>query len=643
MSLRLRKLFVWLVSLGVVFAIYLLYSQISETPRININTAAELTESESNVAEFDGEVGKIGNVGVGTVRKAKFIHLNENKEIDRESGFEKLLHKEGDEWQLEKPYMNIFRDNFTCSITSDTGNVRVETAAGRPSPKEGKLTGNVVIHILPVNSSNIKESFIYLDDLVFISEKSQFSTEGPVKFVSEEAQMLGRGLELVYNSELDQLEFLRIIHLETLQLKTPLKTSSFSLGRTKADESAAGSAWSETEQPLETAAVGDSEEPKLSQKTSKQVIEQPQDRYYRCLFSKNVIVDCPEQLIYAGELFLNYILWSKGTSQTDAESADDAETQDVNDAGQTEPDEAAQELVDIVITCDNGIFITPMDSAKVYGSSAKFGTEATVTADKGLKGFGAIHGQKKYTLSAPKLTVNLSKDKASATGIEHITASGGVVQLSSVKKAGEEPRFAKSSQNVNPEKILGFTKLKAIQFDYTPDERLFVATGPGVIAVNNSSAPEPNSEAGKFSLQKPCIAAVRNFETFKYYLETNRIIADNSRQRVLIDYFPIVEGQYGRQVTVTAGHIEADFIEIADGRFELSTLSATGGIEYEEENVQFEGGELFFDADKSIITAEGDESQPCLLNGALVDAIEYNLTTGAINAKIIGPGALIKR
>ena len=75
MSLRLRKLFVWLVSVGVVFAIYLLYSQISETPRIDIDTASELTESESNVAEFDGEVGRIGDVGVGTVRKAKFIHF----------------------------------------------------------------------------------------------------------------------------------------------------------------------------------------------------------------------------------------------------------------------------------------------------------------------------------------------------------------------------------------------------------------------------------------------------------------------------------------------------------------------------------------------------------------------------------------
>ena len=185
MSFRLRKFYVWLVSLGAVFVIYLLYSQISETPQIDIDTGAGLTDSvsESNVGELGSGIGRIGDVGVGTVRKARYTHLNENKEIDREFGFEKLLHEIGDEWDIEKPYMNIFQRNFKCYLTADKGTVRVETAAGRPSPKNGTLTGNVVIHILPEDSSDIKESFIYLDDVVFISEKSQFSTDGPVKFV----------------------------------------------------------------------------------------------------------------------------------------------------------------------------------------------------------------------------------------------------------------------------------------------------------------------------------------------------------------------------------------------------------------------------------------------------------------------------
>ncbi len=699
MSFRLRKLFVGLVSLGAVFAIYLLYSQISETPQIDIDAGAEFADSvpESNIGELGSEIGKIGDVGVGTVQKARFTHLNENKEIDREFGFEKLLHEVGDEWHIEKPYMNIFQRNFKCYLTADEGTVRVETAAGRPSPKNGTLTGNVVIHILPENSSDIKESFIYLDDVVFISEKSQFSTTGPVKFVSEGAQMHGRGLELVYNSELGQLESLRIIHLETLQLKASLKASLFSPAKAEVDK---------------PAAVNVSEEPKLSQKTSKQVIEQPEGEYYRCLFSKNVVIDCPEQLVFADEIFINNIFWSKGSSEksgeADTASADNAEAHDVTVAERSEPNESLEEFVDIVITCDNGILVTPMDFPGAPKNFAKLGTETSMTNNRGPKGLKEANGrttliaqridycvstgdtiaggpseltfyvsdimgaetketavpvkvtaqkeakflpalnqvifegdclctmfredsnsQQKYTLSAPQLTVDLSKDDVSDADIEHLTASGGVVKLATVKTAGE--------------KLLGGVEIKCAKFDYDIGRQLFLATGPGLIKVDNSDISKPKADLGRFSLRRRCYAVVRNFETLKYSLEANRIIADNSRERILIDYFPIVQGQYGQQVTASAGHVEVNLIETADGQIELSTLSAEGGIDYEEEDIQFEGSELFYDANKSIMTVQGDELQPCYFNGALGDAFEYNLKTGRVKAKIIGPGALMKR
>jgi len=713
MNFRLRKFYVWLVSLGAVFVIYLLYSQISETPQIDIDAGAEFADSvpESNIGELGSGIGRIGDVGVGTVRKARYTHLNENKEIDREFGFEKLLHEVGDEWHIEKPYMNIFQRNFKCYLTADEGTVRVETAAGRPSPKNGTLTGNVVIHILPENSSDIKESFIYLDDVVFISEKSQFSTTGPVKFVSEGAQMLGRGLELVYNSELGRLEFLRITHLETLHLKASLKTSLFSPAKTEADKHAAGSRGSKTEQPTEPVAV-DCKKPEVSQETSKQVIEQPEGEYYRCLFSKNVVIDCPEQLIFADEVFINNIFWSKGSSEksgeADTASADNAEARDVTVAERSEPNESPEEFVDIVITCDNGILVTPMDFPGAPKNFAKLGTETSITNSGGPKGLKEANGrttlvaqkidycvstgdtiaggpseltfyvsdimgaetkeaavpvkvtaqkeakflpalnqvifegdclctmfredsnsQQKYTLSAPKLTVDLSKDEVSDADIEHLTASGGVVKLATVKTAGE--------------KLLGGVEIKCAKFDYDIGQQLFLATGPGLIKVDNSAISRPKADLGRFSLRRRCYAVVRNFETLKYYLDANRIIADNSRERILIDYFPIVEGQYGQQVTASAGHVEVNLIETADGQIELSTLSAEGGIDYEEEDIQFEGSELFYDANKSIMTVQGDELQPCYFNGALVGAIEYNLNTGRVNAKIIGPGALMKR
>ena len=253
--------------------------------------------------------------------------------------------------------------------------------------------------------------------------------------------------------------------------------------------------------------------------------------------------------------------------------------------------------------------------------------------------------QRKYTLSAPKLTVHLSSDKPeqsseSAIDVKHLTAGGGVANLAVVKTAGEN--------------LLGGIELKCSRFDYDPGRRLFLSTGPGVIKVDNSKISEPKKKKkkklGRFSLQRPCWAIVEDFDTLKYSLESNRVIADAQSQRIHIGYVPIIKGQYGQVVKATAGHIEALLYETADGRIELSTLSAAGGVTYEEEAkktkwgkgkaVQFVGSEFFLDAKKSMLTAWGDEFQPCLLNGAAVDGIEYNSRTGRVKTKIIAPGQL---
>ena len=675
-----RKFYVWLISLGAVFVIYLLYSWVSETPQIPVDTEAEFTHTvaESNVGEFGGEIATIGDVGLETVKVATFRDLN------REFGFEELLHDAGDEWELEKPFMNIFQRDFKCYITADKGRVRVEEVLGRPNPTDAKLAGNVVIHILPEGGSDIEESFIYLDDVVFISEKSQFSTAGPVKFISQNAQMLGTGLELVYNSELDRLEFLRIIHLESLCLKTSSSTSLFSPAGTEADRPAAIGVQAKTQQSDRPAVAYDSKKERTAPEPRTQIIEQKQDEYYRWVFSKNVVIDTPGQLIYAADEFsINNILRSKDTSKksgkADSVDTDSVEKRSGTVAEPPEPNESDEQLVNIVVTCDNGIVVTPMDSPRTAENSAKLGIEPAAADSKGLKKLENSVGrttfaarridycavadevtfegnclctmfregsgiQRRYTLSAPKIVAKLSGDKAgrssdSAGGIEHLTASGGVVKLAAVKTAAQEP--AKGWQNDNPEKVLAGIELKCFKFDYDNSQQMFMATGPALIKVDNSGVSRrPDAELGRFSLQRPCYALVRNFETLKYYLQANQIIADAGPQEMLVDYFPIVEGQYGQHTTLSTARIETLLYETAAGQTELSTLSATGGITYEDEDNQFEGSRLFYDAGSSMMTVQGDKIQSCYLNGALVDAIEYDLRTDQVKAKITGPGAL---
>jgi hypothetical protein len=700
MDSKLRKFFIWLISLGVVFAIYLLVTRLGDIPEIDIDTSDKSADviGDSNIDQPGGDIGKISNVGVGTIQKARYVDLNEEKQIDREFGFEKLLRQRDKHWEIEKPFMNIYRNNFKCYITADTGTVQVETAGGKPSPKDATLTGNVVIHILPENDSDIKDSFIYLDDIVFISERSQFSTAGPVKFVSEDVQMLGKGLELIYNNVAERLEFLKIIHLESLRLRQQSNASLFPSQQADAAVPAETASRTQIQQPRQTSQADDS---------------QRQDQYYKAVLRKNVVIDSPEQVIFSDEVSINNILLSKAPGENGKPKrpagADKmkAPTDIAEESAAAEQDKSEQsESTDIVVSCDNGIVIVPMDSAHTLKDSSTTAAErkspqnldnirgrttfvapkidycaltnntiasgpseltfysddimraesnspvpVNITAQKETNfkpdlNLVTFEGdclctmtrqdpnfQQEYRLSAPKFTVNLAAGKSGtsfdAAGIEHLTADGGTVRLASVKTAVE-----------GDEKFLGGIELKCSRFDADNRQQLFTAAGPGVIKVDNSNIPETEAGGDKFSLRRKCYALVSNFDTLKYFSQANKIIADAESQAIIIDYIPVVDDQYGQHVRTVASHIEAEFVETADGQTELSTFTATDGIHYEEKDVEFQGSELFYDANNYVMTVQGNESQPCLLNGAPVDAIEYDLKTGKISAELIAPGAL---
>jgi len=731
-----RKFRVGLISLGAVLAAYLLYSLVSKTPPIEIDTGSELedTIADTNIGDFGDEVGTIGGVGVGTVRKAKYVHLNEQKQIDRELGFEKLLHEEGNEWEIEKPYMNIFQRNLNCLITADRGNVQVETVGGRPSPKDAKFTGNVVAHILPENTSDVQEGFLYLDDVTFISDKSQFFTLGPVKYSSQDVQMLGSGLELIYNEQLERIEYLRVFQLERLHLKTAA-SALFPTETAQDRRPADANSQMQTQQPEKTFTPDDSQKATSLPASVTQSDEPNEPERYRCVFSKNVVIDTPEQLIFAGEkLFLNNVFRPIDCGDK-SETADPCDAAQVDKPAADSPPSVAKELepnsaadpntpvktdqasIDIVVTSENGFVITPMDSLQTDTNSTQISSEQLIkTAADRLEQLNKTNGrttfiaqkidycaytrdtiasgpselkfytsdlvrpeaneanevvvpvkitarekvrflpasnqalfegdcrcemqredansQQKYALSAPRLTVDLSRDKdirpsASAATIEHLTASGGVVQLDTSKWAGEE--------------LLGFTKLKCLKFDYDTARQSFLATGPGIIAIDNSKISEPNAVAGRFSLRRRCYAVVENFDTLTYLLDKNMIIAEAEGQGVVADYFPVVDGKAGQHFTVTAGRVEAFLYETDDGRTEYSTLRATGGVTYEEENMEFAGSTLFYDADKAIITVQGDGSHPCIFNGVPVDQIEYDLETRRKKFQIVGPGTLQRK
>jgi len=854
-----RKVFIGFVSLGVVLGVYLLYARISETPEIDTDRAAEAIKSttDGNAVDPDSQMGKIGDVGVGPAEKAHYVTRNpKTQEIVREFGFEKLLHQVRGVWEIEKPYMNIYRRNFKCFVTADKGEVQVETAVGRTTPKDATFSSNVVIHTVPTGSGSLKESFVHLDHIIFLSEKSLLITTGPIRFESEDARMRGTGLELIYNEQAERLEYFKIADLESMSYRvTNSQAPLFSITQTPAEATVESNAPTEAPQPPSTSSGPEPVEPNetiMTGASGESTVKPQQGEYYKCILNDNVLIDTPEQLIFAeNKLQIHDIFWSKAfIDQSDEVDRGGVKTTEKNNPSfeekapsehsivepnapgpePTEPNEAPDEKpAFIVITCDGGLMIVPKDSTRVPGESIDTGVKtipsdtersrqlaAAIAArarqrlDDGTKrtkffshtlDYNAVTGdmtgdglseltywsdaatleanepptpmkitaregatyskasnqvvftnclfkmrqpglteQRDVTFLTPKITVDLPKEKSEhpnihaagpvelafymedrrqvtedpnqtselrpltpvtvnartrahysaslnqmafegdcrctmlredpnmieeyvllsermtvdlakdandrtsgpAAGLEHLTATGEIVHLATTRTARAGGAFADGLEDAKETRVLGGIELKCRQFDYDAVQQLYWATGPGTIKLNNAVGADPNEPSGPFSLRDPCWAFISGFDTLRYSLLENRILADSGPYEKLgIVYLPTADGEDSGEVTATASYVEALLRETTQGGTELATLNATGGILYEDDRGhQFIGSELFYDHTTAIVKVKGDEVQPCYYNGILVDQIQYDVNADKVECNVVGPGTI---
>ena len=693
-----RQIIVGAAAFAAVFAVWLFYLKLSRPERIAIAPVAEPKPPAPKAGSESPHVGTVGQVGVGNVGKAVFTELDDHKRVAREFGFNKLLHKEGRMWDLEGPYMNIYRDGFDSYITANSGSALVEEIAGRPRLKELVLSGDVVVRMVRAGSPEDEQSYLYLDDVSYIESESRFFTEGPVRFVSAEAELTGTGLDVVYNDDVDRLGSLRLADLDILLLKNAAYEKPRSPG-SAAEYAPSSDDGAVTDAPAPAApSVG---EP----------IQADRDGLYRCVFRGHVKVESPGQVVLTEILSINrFMLEMEAPSASAAEpapepapagpAAEDPQT------GGGEVEAARQPEVpgnDIMVTCRKGLWVTPMEDDRflragagavddlwkeaddpVDGDKSVFTADridvdyhgklgditatgrsrlgffvdmnspsagegpvpVSVTAQKAATYEPAANsvlfeddcvatmvrmqesGRTEYILAAPRLLVELSKEHAQSPryfgGMRSAVADGGGVRLETVKtKDGD---FA------------GGCKLKCRRFDYDGLNKCVLATGNGMIAMDNSRLPGGVSSEGRFSLKKPCYAVVRNFDLLKYFIEPRTLSVRSDNERMLIDYFTVAGGEYNRQVFVTAQSLEAVFS--TSQVTELIGLKASGGVSYEEEGVQFEGSEFVYDSDSSTITAGGSGRYPAYCNGAVVDKIEYDLASGGIRTSIRGPGQL---
>jgi len=366
-----RKVKIGLISLAAVIGLFILYSKIGKTPPIETDAGTELI-ADSNIGDFGdaNQIGKIGDIGVGPSELASYATLNADGVIIAESGFEELLYQKNDIWEVRKPYRNVFKPDFKCYMTADKGNIEIEDAAGSTTPKDATFSGNVVIKILPAKPGGMKEMTIYLDDLVFLSDRSELATGGPVRVESDDFKMVGTGMRLVYNELLGRLEFFRIFDLDYMVLKIPESATD--------DQQ-------KTAQPVEAAVADTTAEPNDTMVTIADVKQpstkpaQEQKQVYKCLFSRNVFIDTPDELFFASRDFLIKDFFLSDDSPKQDGPAETLSECDVNEpavvtansgesdesvyavSDSNEPNEPSVKFIEITITCDNGFTITPVE------------------------------------------------------------------------------------------------------------------------------------------------------------------------------------------------------------------------------------------------------------------------------------------
>jgi hypothetical protein len=311
-----RKFKIWLNSFIAVLLIFLFYRIFGNIGIIKVNkTNYQMEQTDMNGFASDSNAGRVGQAKIEYVQRARFETVDQKtRKLKRVVGFEKVLHKTGDEWELDKPYMNIFQDNLRCNITALTGTVEIENVEGaNPTPKQAMLKGNVIVHVIP-RGTDSSDSFIYLKEVTYDSDRSMLWSNNDVNYVSADADMMGKGLEIVFNSATNKMEYLKIKKVDFLNIKKLVKVpgseansvAKTSPGAEKAEKSV-------PPKPAEnvTAAAKAPEPCGVPDKT----IAKKEEDNYQCQFKENVVIEYQDEVVLADQIAITNLLFAQKEEQ----------------------------------------------------------------------------------------------------------------------------------------------------------------------------------------------------------------------------------------------------------------------------------------------------------------------------------------
>lgn len=363
-----RKIIIGFVSLALVTAAFWAYIHFMDTaPVIDSPSPKETPDIEMpEITQTSEESGGISGVKDKYIIDGSYTVLDpDSKQVKAKYGFEKLLNPgtgQGTFRQVIKPYVILYEDSYQCRVDADEGIFQINTDSDRETPQDARLSGNVVIHLVPKTNSQINEVYIYLDDLEFSSERSEFATDGSVRVLSNQLKMEGLGLVLIFNTQAGRIEYMRIMDLDSIRIKN---TGSIRTKNNAESESTPGG--------TKVLARRDSKSPLP--------IQSNQEDFYQCLIEDNVVIRYGRELIVGGASKVNIknILLKQSSEPFDKNASDvnkTAENEQKTVVQSSVSTESGNELKtkssqkpsfseepdDIVVTCDGGIVLQPIDN-----------------------------------------------------------------------------------------------------------------------------------------------------------------------------------------------------------------------------------------------------------------------------------------
>ncbi len=342
-----RKFLITAIAMIAVGAGYFIVTK--QMDQVPLTGQREAESPDIEMPKKGGDSPKIGEVKIIDSGETQYIEVDKvTKEPVAALGFKKLLNpgQGRTRWEVEEPYIIFYRPDYHCRIDSKRGILQMDPGSSSNIPKDAQLDEDVVIHVKPITGDRLGETFIYMDDLLFSSERSEFTTNGPVRIDSPQMQMDGFGLDLIFNTAVGKIEYLHLRDLEYLRLKEFAALDDGS-------KSKSGSA----DSPSTPAAASPKDKPAGK--------ETEESNFYLCTIEDNVEIQYGKELVVSGADRVNIqnIDFSGMDDDAKADSTSPTSTTEkkiaVADA-KTDTTPVAETGRDVVVKCDGGIIIKPM-------------------------------------------------------------------------------------------------------------------------------------------------------------------------------------------------------------------------------------------------------------------------------------------